>query len=94
MNGVLNEIYHYLGLKGSGSWYGWWSGAGSDVGEVVLIGLAATFYRQHTCHVKGCWRLHWKQWVAPEGHTHALCRRHHPHDPPTAAEIAVKAAAE
>ena len=54
-----------------------WSGFGSDLGEVTLITaiLASAYgaYRHHACHVDGCWR---------PGHTDPkvsapACPRHH-----------------
>lgn len=94
MSSIGNWLYHYLGLKGSGPWYSFWSGFGSDIGEVVIIGGLISIYRQHTCHVQGCHRLHWKQWTDPDGHVHSLCRKHHPHDAPTAGYIATQATKE
>lgn len=55
-------VWHWL-LWVSGSsnvsdkWYGFWSGFGSDIGEVVLIGGLITIVRHHNCHVSGCWHL-------------------------------------
>jgi hypothetical protein len=39
----------------SGIWYGFWSGFGSDLGEVALIGGVITLYKQHKC--ESCWRF-------------------------------------
>lgn len=67
----------WFALKGRG--YQFWSGIGS--GSPLIAGVFI-FWRKHNCHVKGCPRLIWK--------THngdALCRVHHPQDPPTAEEI-------
>lgn len=51
--------------------YQWWSGAGSDLGEVSIFGVVLVHFRHHNCHVKGCWRL---------GHAdlsgRVTCRRH------------------
>jgi hypothetical protein len=38
-------------------YYNFWSGIGSDIGEVVLIGGLVTLVRHHNCHNKGCWRI-------------------------------------
>jgi hypothetical protein len=38
----------------SGNWYGFWSGFGSDLGELGIIVIA---YRHLVCHVHGCLRL-------------------------------------
>lgn len=36
-------------------WYNFWSGFGSDLGEVVIIGAIINWYRTHKCVT--CWRL-------------------------------------
>lgn len=59
-----------------GAGYQFWSGIGSDLGEIVLIGMGWAFLRKHNCHVKSCWRLSWH--AHPE-HGHQVCRKHHPH---------------
>lgn len=41
----------------SGPYYGFFSGFGSDIGEVTLIAGVIALYRQHNCHQPGCWRL-------------------------------------
>jgi hypothetical protein len=56
-----------------GNGYQWWSGAGSDLGEVTLIGLVLAGLKHRNCHEKGCWRL---------GHSHPehgfpSCRKHY-----------------
>jgi len=55
---LVNWLLHVLGADDTtGRWYAWWSGAGSDFGELTLIGLAYGAYRKHQCHNKGCWRI-------------------------------------
>lgn len=78
IGGVGSWLYHYLGINGSGSWYGWWSGAGSDIGELVLFGGIYGFYRAHNCHVKGCWRL---KRHPVDGTPFVVCGKHHPNVP-------------
>lgn len=56
----------------SGPWYGFWSGFGSDLGEILLIGGLVTLVRHHNCHVKGCWLLG----HSDPAHGHPACRRH------------------
>ena len=34
--------------------YNFWSGAGSDIGEITIIGMIYAYYRQHKCET--CWR--------------------------------------
>jgi hypothetical protein len=63
----------------SGPWYGFWSGIGSDLGELALIGAVATatyqLVRKYNCHEPGCWRVG----AHPAaGGQFLLCYRHHP----------------
>jgi hypothetical protein len=64
--GTLNE---------GGPYYGFFSGFGSDLGEVTIIGGAYMIYRKHNCHVDRCWRIA-KHPV--EGTPYVVCRKHHP----------------
>jgi hypothetical protein len=58
--------------------YNFWSGFGSDLGEVtILVGMYAV-YKKHNCGVKWCWRFSRHAWTDDKGLTHMLCRRHHP----------------
>lgn len=78
-------LSHVLGLDNlSGPFYGWWSGAGSDLGELALVVGAWTLFRRHNCHAKGCWRIGRHQ---VEGTPHVVCRKHHPTGEPTHADI-------
>lgn len=71
------SVYLLHPLRGDG--YQWWSGLGSDLGELTLIGLLAGAYKHANCEEPGCWRL---------GHRHPdhgrpVCRRHYGnHRPP------------
>jgi hypothetical protein len=71
-------LWHlFLHLSGSdnvsGPWYGFWSGFGSDIGEVSLLGALITTARHKNCHVKGCLRLgHIDPAVAAPA-----CKKHH-----------------
>lgn len=70
-------LAHVLGLdSGSGGWYLWWSGPGSDLGELAIAAALAGILRKHNCEVHGCWRL--GRHRTPAGHM--VCRRHHPDD--------------
>jgi hypothetical protein len=64
----------------AGPYYGFWSGFGSDLGEVAIVGGLLSVYRRHNCHVHGCWRVG-RHKVA--GTDHVVCRRHHPDGPLT-----------
>ncbi len=68
-------FYTYFVHVLSGRGYAFWSGAGSDVGEVAILGGIAMFWRKHNCHVYRCWRLSWHP--SPD-HGHPICRHHHP----------------
>jgi hypothetical protein len=54
--------------------YNFWSGFGSDIGEIAIIGGLITVVRRHNCEVRGCWRLGRHRTAA----AHQVCRRHHP----------------
>lgn len=58
-----------------GAYYGFFSGFGSDLGEVTLLAGVVAVYRHHNCHTKGCWRLA-KHEVA--GTPYKVCRHCHP----------------
>jgi hypothetical protein len=55
-------IQHWLAIHTGtdnepGPEYGFFSGFGSDLGQVTLIGGAFVLYRRHNCHVARCWRI-------------------------------------
>lgn len=58
--------------------YNFWSGFGSDLGEVTLLSVLLTFgaawYHKHNCHTENCWRIGLHQIV---GGTYTVCRRCH-----------------
>ena len=79
------NLAHIFGLdSGSGYWYLWWSGLGSDIAEVAIIGGLITLARKHNCHVKGCWKVGRQQ---VQGTTLIVCRAHHPDGKPTHADV-------
>ncbi len=58
-----------------GPYYGFWSGFGSDIGEIALIGGVWMGVRKINCHVKGCPRIgHYEV----KGTPYKVCRKHHP----------------
>ena len=64
-SGTVNE---------TGTYYAFWSGFGSDVGEAtIVVGIVAA-WRHHNCHVKGCPRLG----RPVPGTPYVACPRHHP----------------
>jgi hypothetical protein len=90
---VRHLLLHVLGLdSGSGPAYLWWSGAGSDLGELALIGALLAIVRRHNCHVRGCPRIG-RHLFADQvtGVTYMLCGRHHPGVPGTVTREAIGA---
>jgi hypothetical protein len=67
--------WYWLWHPLSGPGYQWWSGLGSDLGQVTLIGLLIGAWRQVNCASSWCFRL--GKHATADGH-HKLCRRHHP----------------
>lgn len=67
---------HFFGIDNEpGPFYAFWSGFGSDIGEVVLIGGLVQIYRAHTCHDDRCWRL---ARHPVDGTPYKACKKHHP----------------
>jgi len=67
--------------------YNAFSGALSDVAEITIpvsvLGLMATMLRKNNCEVHGCWRLGRHGTAAG----HRVCRKHHPDDKLTHADV-------
>lgn len=59
------------------AYYGFWSGFGSDIGEIALIGGVVAACRHVNCNERGCWRIGHKV----EGQPIRACHRHHPEHP-------------
>jgi len=77
----VHWLLHVLGMDNlSGTAYGFWSGFGADIGEVVIIGGLVSIARRHNCHVHGCWRIGRHP---VDGTGFVVCRRHHPDGAPT-----------
>lgn len=68
---------------GPDKFYNWWSGFGSDLGEVTLVtaivtpGIVAA--RRANCHTRGCWRLGHTVTDPATGHAYHQCVRCDPH---------------
>lgn len=78
---VLMFLAHIAGTDNpAGFWYCLWSGI---VGDLALFGAAWSLLRRHNCEVHGCWRVGRHQTAA--GHT--VCRKHHPDDTLSAADV-------
>ena len=59
-----------------------WGGAGSDLGEITLLGGMIALYRKHACHTGWCLRFgHHDFTDAATGVSYRLCRKHHPAHP-------------
>lgn len=75
----MHWLAHILGLdNGSGPIYLAWSGPGSDLGELAIVGSLVAVYKRHTCHVDSprfCW--HPGTHLVP-GTAFKTCARHHP----------------
>jgi hypothetical protein len=77
VNGWLTD---HLGVSNeSGPWYAFWSGFGSDLAELGIIGAVGTavyqMVKRYNCHEPGCWRV--GTHPAADGQF-LLCYRHHP----------------
>lgn len=60
--GDVSWLLHWLAVhtgtvNEAGPFYGFWSGFGSDIGEVALIGAVLGGYKKHNCHQRHCWRI-------------------------------------
>lgn len=78
MGSIGSWAYHIFGIKGSGPWYSFWSGIGSDIGELAILGSMWEIYHKHNCHVHWCPRI---GSYPVDGTVYVLCRRHHPEVP-------------
>lgn len=76
----MNWLWHWIEIhtgtvNESGPYYGFFSGFGSDLGEVTILGVIVTGYRHVNCHSKGCFRI---ARHPVEGTPYKVCRRCHP----------------
>jgi hypothetical protein len=71
---MLATVWSYVLHPLHGNAYQWWSGPGSDLGEVTLIGLLIAAYRHINCEAPRCPRR--GPYKTADGHK--LCRKHHP----------------
>jgi hypothetical protein len=79
-----HAVNHWLGVhtgtsNESGPYYGFWSGFGSDLAELGILGAVGTaiyqLVKKYNCHEPGCWRVG----AHPAaGAQFLLCYRHHP----------------
>lgn len=61
---IVTSVWHWIlnvtGVHippGGSDWYNFWSGFGSDLGEIAILGSILAVYRHHNCRMKGCWRI-------------------------------------
>jgi hypothetical protein len=83
---LYRELAHWLAVQ-TGTYippgqysdkYNFWSGFGSDIGEVLILGGVIQLYRKHNCHVTNCWRIaHHKQVDNATGTEYPLCKKHY-----------------
>lgn len=66
-------------------YYNWWSGPGSDLGELTLITFILTpvivAARHRNCATRGCWRLTSHTIKDDKGVEYRRCHKHHPSIP-------------
>lgn len=60
----------------AGPGYGFFSGVGSDLGEIAIIGAVLGAYHRHNCHTVKCWRIARHTVVDHDGTTYPACRKH------------------
>lgn len=71
-------LWLHLGINGTGPWYGFWSGFGSDMTEFVVFGTPLVLWYRHmecqepTCHWPGA-----RVTVEENGHQYRRCKKHH-----------------
>jgi hypothetical protein len=62
-----------------GPYYGFWSGFGSDLTELGIIGAIGTgvyqLFKKYNCHEPRCWRVGTHEMAGGQFH---VCYRHHP----------------
>lgn len=55
---MIEGLLIWLGItNASGHAYLAWSGVGSDVSELAILGAVFGGYRKHNCHEPHCWRI-------------------------------------
>ena len=78
----MSVLLHWLAVhtgtvNESGPYYGFFSGFGSDLGEIALIGGIIGMYRKVNCHEPRCLRIAHHE-IEIDGVKYKVCRRHHP----------------
>lgn len=63
--------------------YQFWSGIGSDFGEVTLLGGFLAWWHHNNCIERGCWRKGHRD----PTHGHPVCRKHTRHVHPAFGDV-------
>ncbi len=84
--GAINDAWTWVYNAARWTWhdpdgYNFISG---PLADITLLGGAYAVARRHNCHVKGCWRVARAQ---VPGTGYIVCRKHHPHDAPSAQKV-------
>ncbi len=58
----MGWLLHWLAVhtgtvNEAGPYYGFWSGFGSDLGELTIFAAVLGVYHRHNCHTRHCWRI-------------------------------------
>lgn len=54
----MTWLLHLIGVDNeAGRWYAFWSGFGSDISELAIVGAVVGGYKKHNCHQRRCWRI-------------------------------------
>jgi hypothetical protein len=86
MGHLISAVASWLYNAGRWTWsdpqgYNFISG---PLADITLLGGAYALARHHNCHVKGCLRI---ARAKVPGTEYIVCRKHHPHDKPTAEKV-------
>lgn len=72
---MWHSILHFFGItNASGEPYLFWSGAGSDISEIAILG---GMWHAFNCHEQGCWRPGHHLTVESNGAHVRRCKKHH-----------------
>jgi hypothetical protein len=80
---VINSLWWWIEVhtgtvNEAGPYYGFFSGFGSDLGELTIAAGLFSMYWKRTCHEPRCWR---PGHLMADGHTRS-CWNHHPEGRP------------
>jgi len=84
---LFHWLQHFFGFdagQGNAPHYLFFSGTGSDLSELALVGAVFAIVRKHNCHIRHCWRV---GRFPVDGTSFTTCSRHHPKGAPTHAEV-------